>query len=80
MLFALKGHPSRAEIDAFTEYLRGGMEPGAATPGSEPLFAALRKGDWDTAAAMIAATPALVNAEDEDGVTPVFYVFPRSPL
>ncbi len=75
LALALKGHPSRAEIDAFTEYLRGGMEPGAATPGSEPLFEALRKSDWDTAAALIAATPALVNAEDEDGVTPVFCAF-----
>ncbi len=54
---SLKGKASRAEIDAFTEYFRGGMSPGAATPGSEGLFKALRIHNWDEAAALIAATP-----------------------
>lgn len=72
---ALNGKASRAEVEAFTEYYRGGLTPGAATSGSEALFRALRIRDWDEAAALIAATPALVNAEDEDGMTPVFYAF-----
>ena len=72
---ALKGTPSREEVDALTEYYRGGTAPGAASPGSAPLFHALRAGAWDEAAALVAAAPSLVNAEDEDGKTPVFYVF-----
>jgi len=72
---ALKGHASRAEVEALTEYLRGGIDPGDATPGSAPLFASLRKRDWNKAVAMIADSPSLVAAEDEDGMTPLFYAF-----
>ncbi len=72
---SLKGKASRAEIEAFTEYFSGGMNPGTATPGSEGLFKALRIHNWDEAAALIAATPSLVNAEDEDGLTPLYYAF-----
>jgi hypothetical protein len=72
---SLKGKASRAEVEAFTEYYRGGMNPGVATPGSALLFKALRIGNWDQAAALIAATPSLVNAEDEDGMAPLYYAF-----
>jgi len=72
---SLKGKASRAEIEAFTEYYRGGMNPGAATLGSEGLFKTLRIHDWDQAAALIAATPSLVNAEDADGMAPLYYAF-----
>ncbi|MEO8676026.1 MAG: ankyrin repeat domain-containing protein [Casimicrobiaceae bacterium] len=70
---ALKGTPSREEVDALTEYYRGGAAPGAVSPGSESLFRALRTGAWDEAAARVATTPSLVNAEDEDGMTPLFH-------
>jgi len=75
LALSLNGKASRAEIDAFTEYYRGGMEPDAATPGSEILFKALRSHNWDDAAPLIAATPALVNAADEDGMAPLYYAF-----
>ena len=72
---SLQGKASRAEVDAFTVYLRGGVDPCPATPGSDALFKALRTGDWDEAAALVAATPTLLRAEDEDGMTPLFYAF-----
>ena len=70
---SLQGKVSQEEIDAFTEYYRGGRKASTATPGSEPLFAALRKRDWNTAAALIAESPSLVNAECEEGRTPLLY-------
>ncbi len=72
---SLQGKASRTEIDAFTTYYRGGVDPGPATPGSDALFKALRTGEWDEAAALVAATPALLRAEDEDGMTPLFFAF-----
>ena len=72
---SLQGKASRAEIDAFTTYYHGGVDPGPATPGSDALFKALRTGDWDEAAALVAATPTLLHAEDEDGMTPLFHAF-----
>ena len=51
------------------------MNPGAATPGSEGLFKALRIHNWDEAAALIAATPSLVNARTRIGLTPLYYAF-----
>jgi hypothetical protein len=71
----LKGKAGRAEVEAFTDYYRGGIKPGSATPGSESLFKALRTHNWDEAAALIAATPVLVNAEDEDGLAPLHFAF-----
>ena len=75
---SLQGKASRAEVEAFTTYYRGGVDPGPATPGSDALFKALRTGDWDEAAALVAATPTLLRAEDEDGMTPLFYAFRTS--
>ncbi len=70
---SLGGKASADEIAAFADYYRGGAAPTSATPGSEALFAALRKHDWERAAAMIAEHAALVDAEDEDGRTPLFH-------
>ncbi len=70
---SLRGSASVEEIAAFTEYYRGGAAPTRATEGSEALFAALRRRDWEKAAALIAQDAALANAQDEDGRTPLFY-------
>ena len=69
----LQGKVSQEEVDAFTEYYRGGMQPSTATPGSETLFGALRRRDWNKAAALTAESPWLVNARCEEGRTPLFY-------
>ena len=64
---AFQGRASAAELAAFETYYTGGAAPDAATPGSEPLFDALRKRDWARAEDMLAADEALANAVDEDG-------------
>jgi hypothetical protein len=70
---ALNGHASAAEIEAMTEFYIGGSPLTPVSPGSEPLFAALRKRNWEKAAALIDADPALARAEDVDGRTPLFH-------
>lgn len=70
---AFQGRASAAELAAFETYYTGGAAPDAATPGSEPLFDALRKRDWARAEDMLAANEALANAVDEDGRTPLYF-------
>jgi hypothetical protein len=73
MAAALNGHATPAEIEAITQFYSGGSPPTPPSPGSETLFAALRQRDWEKAAALIDAKPALARAEDVDGRTPLFH-------
>jgi len=68
----LHGKASAAEIASIADFYRGGMVT-PPTPGSEPLFAVLSKRDWASADAIVAADPRLMQAEDEDGHTPLFH-------